>query len=197
MQLKDYKILFVTTVLIGVIILASPTIAIFIKTPVGEQFSSIYMLGQNHTFDNLPFNVKSGVVYSVYLGVTNYLESSNYYTCSVKLASQNDRLPDPILGTPSSLPTLYQYKTFLANGGTWEVPLTFEINNITFSNETSTLSDISINGLDYAVNEISVFDSSRAGYYYNLFIELSLYNSTLNSLNYDGRFVTLNLNVIQ
>ena len=137
------------------------------------------------------------MVYSVYLGVTNYMGSSNYYTCSVKIASQNDPLPDQTLGTASPLIALYQYKTFLANGGTWEVPLTFEINSVSFANGASTISDISINGLDYAVVKTSVYDSSRSGYYYNLFVELSLYNSTLNSLIYNGRFVTLNLNVTQ
>jgi len=197
MQLKDYRILFITVALIGILIFASPTLAVFIKAPDGQQFSVIYLLGQNHTLDNLPFNVQAGVVYSVYLGVTNSMVSSNYYTCSVKLASQNDPLPDPTLGTPSSLPTLYEYKTFIASGGTWEAPLTFEINNINFANGTSTLSDISINGLDYTVNKISVWDSSRSEYYYNLIVELSLYNSTLDSLNYNGRFVDLNLNITQ
>ena len=197
MQLKNYRILFISITLIGVLLFASPTIALLISAPTGEHFSVIYMLGQDHTLGNLPFNVKAGVIYSVYLGVTNYMGSSNYYMCSVKIASQNDPLPDPILGKPSSLPTLYQYKTFLANGGTWEVPLTFEVNNINFANGASTLSDISINGLDYSVNKASVFDSSRNGYYYNLFVELLLYNSTLNSLIYNSRFVTLNLNVTQ
>ena len=195
MQLKNYQILFVSITLIGVLLFASPTIALFVSAPVGEQFSVIYVLGPNHTFDNLPFNVKAGIVYSVYLGVTNYMGSSNYYTCSVKLASPNDSLPNQKLGTPSSLPTLYQYKTFLRDGGTWEVPLTFEINSVTFANGASTISDITINGLDYAVNKNSVYDSSRSGYYYNLIVELSLYNSTLNSLIYNGRFVSLNLNV--
>lgn len=197
MQIKNYQILFISITLIGVLLFASPTIALFVSAPAGEQFSVIYLLGPNHTFGNLPFNVKAGVIYSVYLGVTNYMGSSNYYTCSVKLASPNDPLPDQKLGTPSSLPTVYQYKTFLPSGGTWEVPLTFEINSITFANGASTLSDISINGLDFAVNKNSVYDSSRTGYYYNLFVELSLYNSTLNSLIYDGRFVSLNLDVTQ
>ena len=197
MQLKNYQILFISITLIGVLLFASPTIALLISAPTGEPFSVIYLLGPNHTFDNLPFNVKAGVVYSVYLGVTNYMGSSNYYTCSVKIASQNDPLPDQTLGTASPLIALYQYKTFLANGGTWEVPLTFEINSVSFANGASTISDISINGLDYAVVKTSVYDSSRSGYYYNLFVELSLYNSTLNSLIYNGRFVTLNLNVTQ
>ena len=197
MQLKDYRILFLSITLIGILLFASPTIALFISAPVSEQFSVIYMLDHNHTFSNLPLNVKAGVIYSVYLGVSNYMGSSNYYTCSVKLASQNDHLPDPFHGTPSSLPELYQYKTFLANEGTWEVPLTFEIKNVNFANGASTISDISINGLEYSVNKATVYDSSRNGYYYNLFVELSIYNSTLNNLIYNSRFVTLNLNLTQ
>jgi uncharacterized membrane protein len=195
--ISRHQTLFITAALIGILILASPTIALFIKAPVGQQFSVIYLLGPNRTFDNVPFNIKTGVIYSVYLGVTNYMESSNYYACSVKIASQNDGLPDSTLGTPSSLPTLYEYKTFLTNGKTWEAPLTFEVNSITFENGASTISDISINGLDYSVNKVSVWDSSRTGYYYILIVELSLYNSNLNRLIYNNRFVDLNLNITQ
>jgi uncharacterized membrane protein len=195
--ISRHRTLFITAALIGILILTSPIIDLFIKAPVGEQFSVIYLLGPNRTFDNIPFNIKTGVIYSVYLGVTNYVGFSNYYTCSVKIASKNDSLPDPTLGTPSSLPTLYEYKTFLENGKTWEAPLTFEVNSIIFANGVSTLSDISINGLDYTFNKTSIWDSSQTGYYYSLFVELSLYNSTLNSLNYNSRFVTLNLNMTQ
>jgi Protein of unknown function (DUF1616) len=197
MNLKGYRTVFITITLIGVLLFASPTIALLVKAPVGEQFSILYMLGPNHTFDNIPFNIKAGVIYSVYIGVTNHMGFSNYYTCSVKMASQNDSLPDPIFGTPSSLGTLYEYKTFLADGNTWEAPLAFEVNNIAFANGGSTISDMSINGVDFPISKTSVWDANRTGYYYYLIVELSLYNSTLNGINYDRRFVTLDLNMTQ
>jgi hypothetical protein len=179
------------------LLFVSPTIALFVKAPAGEQFSVIYVLGQNHTFDNIPFNIKAGQTYLVYLGVTNHMSFSNYYTCSVKFASQGDHLPDPILGTQSSLPVLYEYKTFLDKEETWEVPLTFEVNNVTFANGVSTVSEITINGVDFQISKTSSLDTSTLGYGYNLIVELSRYNSAINNIIYDGRFVTLNLNIVQ
>lgn len=183
--------------MIGVLLFASPTIAVLIKPPAGEQFSVIYVLGPNHTFDGIPFDIKPGVTYSVFLGVTNYMGSSIYYTCSVKLASQNDSLPDQTLGTPSSLPALYEYKTFLADGETWETPLTFQVNDLTFANGLCKLYNVAINGVDISVNQSTSWDSIKKGYYFNLFVELSIYNSTLGIAQYNNRFVSMFFNMTQ
>jgi uncharacterized membrane protein len=188
---------FITVGLIGVLFFASPAATLFAKAPVGQQFSVIYILGPNHTFDNIPFNIKAGVTYSVFLGVTSQMGFSNYYTCSVKLGSQNDSLPDSTLGTPSSLPTLYEYKTFLMDGATWEAPLTFQVNRLAFNNGTSQLSGITIDGIEFPVNETSAWSSDKKGYYYNLFAELWIFNSTLGISQYHDRFVDLILNMTQ
>ncbi len=123
--------------------------------------------------------------------------SSEYYTCSVKLASQGDALPDPTLKTSSSLPSLFKFKTLLSDGKSFEVPLIFQVKNITFTNGVSTISDININGVDFQVSKTSKWDSDSTGYYYSLFVELSMYNSTVNDILYDNRFVSLFLNMTQ
>lgn len=197
MQLDNYRIIFVAIGLIGVLLFASPTIALLIKPPAGQEFSELYILGSNHTFSNIPFNVKANENYSVYLGVINHLESSCYYTSFVKLANDTQSLPDETLETPSSLPALYEYKSFISDGATWEVPLTFQINQLTFNDNTSQLAGITINGIDFPVNETSIWNAGKTGYYYNLFVELWIFNSTSGTSQYHNRFVSLILNMTQ
>ena|ERR1035437_1104261 len=197
MQLNNYRIIFITIGLIGVLLFASPTINSLVKPPASQEFSELYILGPNHTFTNIPFNIKANVHYSVYLGVINHLESSCYYTFFVKLANDTQSLPDATLGIPSSLPALYEYKSFISDGATWEVPLTFQVNQLTFHDNTSQLVGIVINGIEFPVKQTSVWNADKTGYYYNLFVELWIFNSKSGTSQYHNRFVSLLLNVTQ
>ncbi len=137
------------------------------------------------------------MTYSVYLGVVNHMGSSCYYTCFVKIANDTGFLPNATLGAPSSLSALYEYKSFISDGGTWEAPLTFRVNELTFTDGMSQLSNITINGIEFPVNQTSAWNSGNAGYYYNLFVELWIFNSTLGTSQYHNRFVSLVLNMTQ
>ena len=139
-----------------VLLFAFPTISHFVKAPSGQGFSEIYILGSNHTFENIPFDVKANVTYSVYLGVVNHLGSASFYTCFVKIANETESLPNQTLETPSTLPPLYEFNTLLGDGGTWEVPLTFQVNELTFNGGTSLLNSVTINGVDFPVNQPSL-----------------------------------------
>ena len=195
MQLENIRIIFIAIGLIGVLLFASPTIGLLIKPPANQEFSELYILGSNHTFDNIPFNIKADVTYSVYLGVVNHLGSACYYTSLVKIGNENGFLPNSTLGIPSSMPPLYEYKSFLNDGETWEKPLTFRVNEISFTNEASQFSSITINGIKLSTNQVSRWDSTKTGYYYNLFVELWVYNSTIGTMQFNNRYVSLILNM--
>jgi len=196
-QLENIRIIFITIGLIGVLLFASPTISLLVKPPAGQEFSELYILGPNHTLENIPFNIKADVTYSVYLGVVNHMGSSCYYTSFVKIANETELLPNATLGAPSPLPARYEYKSFISDGATWEAPLTFRVNELTFNDGTSQLSNITINGIELSVNQTSAWNSDKAGYYYNLFVELWIFNSTLGISQYHNRFVDLFLNMTQ
>jgi len=146
---------------------------------------------------DIPFNIRPGVNYSVYLGVVNHMGSSNYYTSYAKLGNETQSLPNATAETPSPLPALYEYKSFISDGATWETPLTFQVNQLTFTGVTSKLSDITINGVEFPINQTSKWDADKTGYYYNLFVELWIFNSTLGTSQYHNRFVSLFLNMTQ
>lgn len=181
--------------MIGILLFAWPTISLFVKPPAGQEFSELYILGPSHTLEYIPFDIKTDVTYLVYLGVGNHIGSSCYYTCFVKIGNETKLLPNPTLRAPSSLPALYEYKAFISDGGTWETPLTFRVNELAFSDGTSKLSNIIINGVELSVNQTSAWNSDKAGYYYNLFVELWIFNSTSGISQYHNRFVHLALNM--
>jgi len=146
---------------------------------------------------DIPFNIKPGVTYSVYLGVVNQMGTICYYTSFVKLENDSQSLPNSTLGTPSPLPVLYEYKSFIGDGATWEVPLTFQVDQLTFHDNISQLAGVIINGIEFPVKESSIWNADKTGYYYNLFVELWIYNSTSGTSQYHNRFVSLFLNMTQ
>lgn len=177
---------------------ASPTIGLLIKPPPSEQhFSELYILGPDHMLGDIPFNIKPGVTYSVYLGVVNQMGSSSYYTSFVKLGNETQFLPNATLGTPSPLPALYEYKSFITDGSTWETPLTFQVNQLTFTDNSAHLFSVTIKGVEFPVELTSVWNADKTGYYYTLFVELWIFNSGSGSSQYHDRFVSLNLNMTQ
>jgi len=176
---------------------ASPTIGLLIKLPSGQHFSEIYVLGPSQTLGDIPFNIKAGVTYSIYLGVVNQMGYSCYYTSLVKFGNDTQSLPNLVLGTPSTLPFLYEYNSFISDGATWEAPLTFQVNQLAFHNGVSQLSGIVINGIEFPVKQTSIWNSTKTGYYYNLFVELMIFNSTSGASQYHNRFVCLVLNMTQ
>jgi hypothetical protein len=197
MELENVRIIFITIGLIGVLLFASPTIGLLIRIPAGQKFSELYLLGPDHTFGSLPFNIVANVTYLTYLGVGNNMGSSCYYTCFVKMGNETQLLPNATLGTASPLSALYEYDLFVSDGGTWEAPFTFQVNDLAFANGVCQLSGLTINGVDYPVNIVSAWDSNQTGFYYNLFVELSLYNATSGLTQYNNRYVDLILNMTQ
>jgi hypothetical protein len=161
---------------------------------VSEEFSELYILGPNHTLDNIPFNIKAGVIYTIYLGVANHVGSSGYYILFVNLRNETAPLSNSTFRTPNTS-ALYEYAFFIQNGRNWGAPLVFEFKNSTFTNGVSYLSTITINGLDFEVNESSVWNSAKNVYYYGLIMELWLFNSTLGVSENNNRSVRLLLNM--
>ena len=130
MKLEDCKVVFAAVGLIGVLILASPTLGLVLHLPGGEKFSELWVLGSGHMAEGYPFNVRENESYLVYLGVDNRLSSSAYYEVIVKFANQSESLPDATAGVSSSLPGLYEYRVFLQDGQSWEQPLTFSFSQV-------------------------------------------------------------------
>lgn len=196
MLVEEYRGWFIVGILALMLVSASPTLALFIRLPTGsERFSELWLLGTGHKAEDYPFNVTVNENYKVYVGVGNHLGYSAYYMVYVKLRNQTQPLPIDSNATPSPLPPLYEFNFFVRDGTVWETLLNFKVLDIEHSNDIMVLKILSINDITFRVDSVSVWDSIRNGFYYQMFFELWLYNMTSQSFQYHARFVRLWLNM--
>jgi len=194
LKLSDYKLIFASVALIGVLLIASPVLADYLHLQNGEQYSELFLLGPDQTPQSIPLNIVIGQNYTVYVGVGNHLGSSAYYVLYVKLRNETDPFPDQTTGAPSPLSQLYEYGAFVQDGMNWTAPLTFSISGVSISGNESVLGTIVINNQEFNVNEVAEFDRQNNGYYYQLFVELWAYNPVSQAFDYQNRFVYFWLN---
>jgi hypothetical protein len=192
-SLDEYKRAFFAVGLIGVIICFVPTAMMVVDSPAREQFSELYVLGPNHMAEGYPFNVSAGGNYLMYLDVGNHMGGSMYYNVDVKFRNASEPLANSTV--PSSLPALYAYRVFLGDGQTWEQALTFSFSDVVFQGNSCSVGKIQVNNVESGLHETAAWNNESSGFFYQLFIELWAYNQTSDGLLYDGRFVSLWLNM--
>jgi hypothetical protein len=197
MKLEGYKLVFVAVGLIGVLLVAIPAIADVIRVPGEEQISELYLLGPNHTAENYLFDIAVGQNYSVYVGVGNHLGSSAYYVLNMKFGNKTDQLPNNTLGTPSSLQPLYESRFSIQNGTNWESLLTFSVSSASISGNSSQINTLQINGVSFNVDKPAMWDSNSTTFKYQLIFELWIYNLHTESVEFNNRYVDLQLNLTQ
>jgi hypothetical protein len=194
-NLEDYRVVFSAVGLIGVLLFASPALSLVLRLPGGEKFSELWVLGPGHMAEDYPFNVAESENYLVYVGVGNHLGSSAYYVLYVKFRNQTEPLPNSTAETPSVLAPLYTYRMFIQDNGSSEVPLTFSFSGISFSDNESTVGNLTINGVPFAVDKSVSWDAEDNSYYYQLFVELWICDAKAELMQYHNRFVARWLNM--
>jgi uncharacterized membrane protein len=194
-KLNDYKLVFAAVGLIGVLLIASPALASFTPTPSGEEFSELYLLGPNHMAQNYPSSIVADQNYSVYVGVNNHLGSSAYYSLTVKFKNQTDPLPNTTTATPSPQQPLYQNSFTILDGQNWETPIIFSVSNASISGNQSTINQLIINNIKFDVNKPATWNTNTTKFSYELIFELWLYNTLSNTIEYNNRYVNLQLNL--
>jgi hypothetical protein len=192
-RIEDFKVIFAAVGLIGILIFSIPSFGLLIALPSSEGFSQLYILGSGHTLRDLPAKIKTGVNYSIYIGIDNELGVSSYYTCFVKIKNETDSFPNSTTQTPSSLPVLYVHRQIIPSGGKWETCLNIQFDELAANGNTSLLSRLTINDLSISIDKQSIFNSQKGGYHYSLLFELWIFNSTTNANQYNNRMATVNL----
>jgi len=195
MKLEDYKVIFAAVGLIGVLLFASPVLSLVVRLPGGERLSELWVLGPENMAEDYPGNVTAGVNYLVYVGVGCHLGSSTYYVVYVKFRNETEPLPNSTAGTPSVLAPLYTHRMFIEDNSSSEVPLTFSFSNVSFSDNQSTVGNLVINGVSSSVDKPASWDAVNKVYYYELFMELWIYDPTSDVFSFHNRFVALQLDM--
>jgi len=197
MNLHEYRVLFVATVGILALLVASPAMSRLLVFPRTEFFTEFWILDSNHRAEDYPFNVIRTANYSVFLGIGNRLGHTAYYLVEVKLRNQTQSAPNSFNRTSSSLPSLFNVAAFVADEGTWDYPLTFSFDYA--YNES--LSQVELSSLKF--NDITVdvtgfragWDSRNNGFLCNLFFELWIYDASASGFGYHERSVGLWFNM--
>ena len=98
---------------------------------------------------------------------------------------------------PLSLVLCRRFMSFeLFDGGTWEAPLTFSVlDPLSRNDDSAFVSRVSINDQVFFANASAKWDSEYTGFYYQIFLELWLYNTVSQSFQFHNRFVGIWLNV--
>jgi len=195
-KLREYRAVFIVGGLILILVASAPTFGLFLPlSREGERFSELCVLGPGHMAEDYPCDVRADLSYLVYVGVGNHMGSSMYYSVSVKFRNQSEPSPNATTGTPSPLPSLYEYRVFLEDGETWEVPVTFSFSGVSFSDNRSLVEVFKVNELAFGVDKVALWDVESDGYYYQVFIELWIYKAESDRFQYHNRFVYLLLNM--
>jgi len=196
MNLEEYRMVFVTGSLILMLIATVPTVGLIVPFPdVGERFSELWLLGPNRMAEGYPFNVGVNETYSVFVGVGNHLGDSAYYLVYVKFRNQTEALPNVTVSEASPLAPLYEFRAFVADGDTWESPLTFSVLEVSRDGDYMFVDRLSINDASFSVNASTRWNSEYEGFYFQLFFELWLYDVAAWSFRFHDRFVGIWLNV--
>ena len=200
MNLQEYKVLFIVVISVSALLVATPALQRLLVYPQTEFFTEMWLLGPEHMAENYPFNITLGENSHVFLGIANHLGQCAYYMIQVKFRNQTQSAADSFNRTPSNLPPLYSINTFVADKGTWEIPISFSFNYVQDNyNETLlqvrffniTFNDNVLNLNDYT----AVWDAEKNGFFGNLFFELWIYNGTVGALQYHERFTGLWFNM--
>lgn len=206
MKLQHFKLILVSLGLIGLLLITVPALSCVWPSQPGEVYSDLYLLGPQHEMGNYPFNVVINQNYTVFIGVSNYLASSAYYLVYVKFGDLT-QLPNDTVGvangSPSPLLPLFESRQLIQKGSYCQIPLIFSIQNATSTPTESTVSELQINGIDCSVNASVMLNSDHKnfdnqplpGFYYELIVELWIYNSRSQSFAYDNNYVNLPLNL--
>jgi uncharacterized membrane protein len=191
----DAKVVYVFSCIVLSLIILGPTVVEVIPFPAGEQFSELWVLGSGHMLEGYPFNVSAGGSYRVYLGVGNQMGDLEYYRVYVKFRNESELLPNSSAGVPSLLEPIFEYNVFLRNNATWEDEVSFSFNGVSFDGNSCRVSKVLIGNYAVDVNKVAVWNETSNAFYYELFFELWIYNSTVSSFQFHNRWVGLWLNM--
>ena len=195
MNLEDYRTVFAVSGLILILVASAPTLSLVLPFSGGERFSELWVLGPNHMAEDYPFNVVNDTVYNVFLGIGNHMGASAYYMVYVKFRNQSEPLPNATAGTPSPLSPLYEYRVFVEDGKTWETPLTFSFSGVSFFENESFVESLVVNDVVFSVGKLALWDGDNNGFYFQVFMELWIYNVEANTFEFHNRFVGIWLNM--
>jgi uncharacterized membrane protein len=195
MNLNEYRTVFIAGSMVLMLIAVLPPLGLITGLQVGtESYSEFWMVGPSHIAAGYPFNVNVNQAYQFFVGVKNKIGNSAYYMICFKFRNQTQPLPDVDTSEPSKLESLSEFRAFVMNGETREIPIAFKILEASLNNDTIMINRLSINEEVISVNSFAKWNYDYKGFYYELFSELWLYDMASKSFQFNN-FVGIWINM--
>jgi hypothetical protein len=196
-SLYSHKSLLIVVVAVLSLLIASPGLQRIVLLPQTEFFTGLSVLDSNRTAYTYPSNLTAAQNCQIFLGINNHLGSGAYYKVEVKFRNQTQSNADILGFTPSLQPSLFNLYVFVADKGSWELPVNFSL-AYSYSQESNdvVLSSLVLNGNPLNLyGSLARVDPSDGSCVCNLLFELWTYNNAVSNFQYEGQFVSLRLNL--
>ena len=176
----DFKRSMVLTVITSVIVLISLFYLFNIVNGTGESFFSLAIVDSGKTSIDY-FNGENSIVnidekYDWYIFAENKFDSSKQILVKVKLVDENIDPPNSTSCTPCLATPIFEKDVYLNNNESIYLPFEWSINNVEYYQETSKITDITVDDIEIPVNVLSSSNNFR------FIFELWVYDS--NSRDY-------------
>ena len=149
-----------------------------------ERFFEFYVLGANRmASDYYPNNsslIQVGAKLLWYVGVSNQMGTLQFVDVRVKLGNTTTNPPNDTTASPSPAPLVLDFKHFILDNGTWEIPFTWQVLNFTTSQGGhSPILQLRIGNTTYSIQNTPICTSPSSCTFRFIF-ELWTWNTALN-----------------
>jgi hypothetical protein len=189
-----------------VLLAVSPLLGRVTVAPCTDYFTELYIYGGYHNA-TYPFAIGQDSQVQLYIEVANHQGESAQYMLQTKFRSHDQSGPGSFDKTSSSQPALESTTFSVLDGEVYELPMQvsfdyrvnklsdqidIELESATQSSEQLDMRTVTVNGNTHSLQGTTIaYDSAKFGFFGNIFFELYIYNTTVNSWQYDGRYVSL------
>src|SRR5208282_5989018 len=130
------------------------------------RFFEFYVLSANGSAgdyypNNSPF-IQTDQLVAWYLAVTNRMGSMQFIDIRVRLANQTLTTPNDTTLSPSSAPVVAEFKQFIRNNQTWEIPFAWQVLNLTTAQGHSRILQLQIGNVTYSLQDAPTCSSPSA-----------------------------------
>jgi uncharacterized membrane protein len=195
LNFKNIKIFYAFFCAALCVIILLPTLSLFVSYPRTEKFSEIWLLGSNHSLGDYPHNISPGETYNVFTGIGNLMGDLEYYLVTVELRNKTDTSTIFVANPLDTSFSLFEYRAFLADSNTLEKEVSFSFDIVSFENNVSKISQLTINGRSLKIEKTAMWDTTINGFYYQLFFELWTYEKISGGFTSHDWSVQLSLNL--
>jgi len=149
-----------------------------------EQFFQLYVLGANRLlsdyYPNNDPNIGVGDLVRWHLGVTDSMGSVQLVVIRIKLANQTIRPPDDLQAQPSPAPLITEFRRFIQDNETWEMPFFWQIVNADMPEGSTRILEMQINNETYQVPVVTAVD----GHNFRVILELWTWETQSETLQF-------------